>query len=402
MADYIYECINRQGEIVKGKITADNNSIAVEKLKKMELMIVELKQVDLAVKSSKDMFRKKVTLGELGMFSKQMAAMLNAGIPVTRAVFTIGQQATNPTLKEALITIAQNVEGGKSLTDAFGMYPNIFSELYLSMIHSGEVGGMLDESLTRLADQLQKEKVLVDNIKASTFYPRMVAGFAIILFIAMLVFMVPIFKGFIPQNATVPTITAMIFSLSDSIRGRWYLWLASLAGIIFLIYLFVKSPRGKRVWEQTKFKLPAFGPILHKTVLARFSRTLATLLEGGIPVMQALEGAGPTSGSLLIKEVVHDAVKKIEEGKNIADPLKESNLFPPMMTQMIAIGEETGSLSNMLDKVAEFYEDEVTTLSKGITALIEPIMLVVVGLIIGLMIIALYLPIFTAVTQSGI
>ncbi|HOJ11281.1 MAG TPA: type II secretion system F family protein [Clostridiales bacterium] len=401
MADYIYECINRQGEIVKGKISADNNSIAIDKLKKMELMIVDLKQMDTTVRKTSGLFQKKVSIGELAMFSKQMAAMLNAGIPVTRALFTIGQQATNPTLKAALITIAQNVEGGRSLTDAFSMYPKIFSDLYISMLHSGEVGGILDDSLTRLADQLQKEKVLIDNIKASTFYPRMVAGFALILFVAMLVFMVPIFKGFIPENAAIPAITAMIFSLSDSIRGSWFIWIAVLAVFVFVIYIFVRSPAGKRIWESIKFKIPAFGPIMHKAVLARFSRTLATLLEGGIPIIQALEGAGPTSGSLLVNEVINNTVKKIEEGKNISDQLKESYLFPPMMIQMIAVGEETGSLSSMLDKMAEFYEDEVTTLTKGITALIEPIMLVIVGLIIGSMIIALYLPIFTAITQSG-
>jgi type IV pilus assembly protein PilC len=401
MAEYMYECINRQGEIVRGKILADDDSSAVEKLKKMNLMIVELKLTDEAIKKRSGIFQKKVSIGELAMFSRQMAAMLNVGIPVTRALITISQQVTNSTLKDALANISENVESGRNLTDAFNMYPKIFPKIYIAMLRSGEVSGSLDEVLTRLSDQLQKEKALADNIKASTFYPRMVAGFAILLFIVMLIFMVPVFQGFIPANVTLPSITAFIFSLSESIRGKWYIWLSIIAGIILVIMLFVKSPVGKRLWEEIKFKIPAFGPILHKSVLARFSRTLSTLLEGGIPLIQALESAGPTSGSLLISEVAAEAAKQIEQGKNIHEQLKESKLFPPMMTQMIAIGEETGSLSNMLDKLAEFYEDEVATLTKGITALIEPIMLVIVGLVIGAMIIALYMPIFTAITQSG-
>ncbi|HHV95280.1 MAG TPA: type II secretion system F family protein [Clostridiaceae bacterium] len=401
MTEYIYECIDRQGQIVKGRLSAENEISAIEKLKKMELMILDIKQTDLNSKRRKSLFSKKVTLGELAMFSKQLATMINVGIPVTRALFAISEQTGNPVFKDALINIAENIESGRDLSDAFGMYPGIFSNLYISMLHSGEVGGNLDEALNRLSDQLQKEKTLTDNIKASTFYPRMVAGFAIILFISMLVFMVPIFQGFIPENVPVPAITAFVFLLSESLRGKWYIWLSMTAGIILLILLFIKSPLGKRFWEEIKLKIPIFGPMLHKSVLARFSRTLSTLLEGGIPVIQALESAGSTSGSLLISEAIAEAAEQIIQGRNISEQLEGNKLFPPMMIQMIAIGEETGSISSMLDKLAEFYEEEVATLTKGLTALLEPIMLVIVGIIIGAMIVALYLPIFTAITQAG-
>lgn len=399
----MYECINKQGEIIKGKISSENFSSAAERLRKMELSIIDLKELD-TTRSKDSIFSssKKVSIGDLSMFSSQMSAMIGAGIPVTRSLFSIGQQTTNPTFKKALINIARNVESGMSLTDAFSLYPNIFSNLYISMIHSGEVGGMLEESLARLAEQLQKEKMLRDNIKAATFYPRMVAGFAILLFIGMLVLLVPIFKGFMPENIDMPAITRTIFVISDSIRSLWHIWLLVIIIIILSIYVFVKSPSGKRIWDGIKFKIPAFGPIMHKTVLARFSRTLSTLLEGGIPIIQALESAGPTSGSMLLMEAVEKAARKIEEGKNIAEPLEESKLFPPMMIQMIAVGEETGDLSSLLDKVAGFYEEEVSTMTKGLTTIIEPIMLIIVGLIVGVMLISLYLPIFTAITQSGI
>ena len=403
MPNFNYECINKQGEIVRGQVNSENFSSAVEKLRKMELSIIDIKELDTTQGKSKIFSReKKVSTGDLSMFSSQMSAMINAGIPVTRALFTIGQQTANITFKNALISIAQNVESGMGLTDAFMLYPNIFSDLYISMIHSGEIGGMLEESLARLAEQLQKEKILKDNIKSATFYPRMVAGFALLLFVGMLVLLVPIFKGFIPMNADIPAITKAIFILSDSVRTKWFIWVLIFAVISFSIYLFIKSPLGRKFWDEVKFKMPAFGPIIHKSVLARFSRTLSTLLEGGIPVIQALESAGPTSGSILLVEAVERAAREIEEGKNIAEPLEKSRLFPPMMIQMIAVGEETGSLSSLLDKIAGFYEEEVSTMTKGLTAVIEPIMLIIVGLIVGVMLVSLYLPIFTAITQSGI
>jgi len=402
--NYNYECINRQGETQKGQISADNYDSAVEKLKKMGLAIIDLNEVGIAMpKKSTKAFgkKKKVSLGELSMFSNQLAALIGAGIPVTRALYTLGEQATNSTLKDAVLTIAHNIEGGMSLTDAFGMYPKIFSDLYISMIHSGEVGGMLEEVLKRLAEQLQKDKTLQDSIKSATFYPRMVGAFALLMFGGMLIVLVPIFKGFIPESVEPPMLTKMVFALSDLLRNSWYLVVLVIGGIVLSIYAYIKSSSGKRAWDKMRFKIPAFGPITHKSVLARFCRTFSTLLEGGIPVIQALESAAPTSGSITLTEAIKNTIEKIEEGKTIAGPLMGNKLFPPMMIQMISVGEESGTLSKLLDKVAGFYEEEVNALSKNLSTIIEPIMLVGVGLIVGLMLIALYLPMFTSVTQAG-
>ncbi len=404
MPNYNYECINRQGETQKGQISADNYDSAVEKLKKMGLAIIDLNEVGIAMpKKSTKTFgkKKKVSLGELSMFSNQLAALIGAGIPVTRALYTLGEQATNSTLKDAVLTIAHNIEGGMSLTDAFGMYPKIFSDLYISMIHSGEVGGMLEEVLKRLAEQLQKDKTLQDSIKSATFYPRMVGAFALLMFGGMLIVLVPIFKGFIPENVEPPMLTKIVFGLSDLLRNYWYIVLLVIVGIVLSVNAYIKSPSGKRAWDKMRFKIPAFGPITHKSVLARFCRTFSTLLEGGIPVIQALESAAPTSGSITLTEAIKNTIEKIEEGKTIAGPLMENKLFPPMMIQMISVGEESGTLSKLLDKVAGFYEEEVNALSKNLSTIIEPIMLVGVGLIVGLMLIALYLPMFTSVTQAG-
>lgn len=405
MADFMYEGIDNQGAVVKGKVSGETESGAVEKLREMGVMVTELKSMESFMRPKGGSgsffgFKKKVNTGELAMFSKQISAMLNAGIPVTRALYAIGQQNSNPMFKTALVDIAKNVESGKSVSEAFSMHGKIFDNLYVSMTSSGEMGGMLDESLTRLSEQLEKEKQLNDNIKSATFYPKMVGGFAVMVFVAMLLFMVPVFKGFVPDPDDVPGITKIIFVMSDSLRRSWYIWLLALMGIFVVVNLFAKSPMGKLMWEKIKFRIPAFGPIIHKTVLARFSRTLSTLINGGIPVIQALESAGPTAGSQLISDAVDETIKRIEEGKTIAEELGKSRLFPPMMIQMIAVGEETGSLSSMLDKMASFYEDEVSVLARGISAIIEPVMLIVVGLVIGLMVISLYLPIFSSITQA--
>lgn len=401
MLSFNYECLNKQGQILTGQINAESVNEAVDKLRATGLSVIELKEFKPKKKSQFFTLEKKVTVGDLTLFSRQLAAMIGAGIPVTRAITTLSKQASNSTLKLALETIGRNVEGGMNLTDAFSAYPHIFSDLYISMLRAGEIGGMLENSLLRLSEQLQKEKVLKDEIKSATSYPKSIGIFALIIFAAMMIFLVPVFQGFIPKGAETPGITQFIFNISDSIRNRYYIWIIAIIGIVSGLIAFFKSKTGHRLWEKNKLHLPVFGPIILKTVIARFTRTLATLLEGGIPVVQALESAGPTAGSDILSETVKLATKRIEEGKSIASTLEESGIFPPMVTHMIAIGEESGSLPALLDKLAEFYEQEVQTASRGLQALIQPFALVLIGVLIGGMLISLYLPIFTAVTASG-
>lgn len=400
MTVFNYECLNKQGEPVKGQISSENLSGAVDRLRSMGLSVLELKEQ----RSRGSGFlsnEKKVTLGELSLFSRQLSAMISAGIPVTRALFTLSKQTSNSTFRDALETIAMNVEGGMNLTDAFSAYPKIFPDIYVAMIQSGELGGILEITLERLSEQLQKEKQIKDNVKSATFYPKMLIGFALLLFFGMLVFLVPIFQQYTSDGQSVPGITQMIYNMSASVRTRWYIWLLTIGAIVLGVMGFIKSPAGKRAWDKFKFRIPIFGDLIHKSVIARFSRTLSTLLEGGIPVVQAMQSAGPTSGSLLVADAVKEATRRIEEGKNISTPLEESGVFPPMVIHMIAIGEETGSLPSLLDKIAEFYEDEVSVMTKGLSSLIEPIMLLFVGILVGGMLVSLYLPIFNSITSSG-
>jgi type IV pilus assembly protein PilC len=260
---------------------------------------------------------------------------------------------------------------------------------------------MMENTLKRLAIQLQKEKQLRDNINSAIFYPRLILGFALLLSVVMLVFLVPVFKTFIPEGTKIPGVTQAIFNFSDSIRSQWYIWIMGAGLVIGCIVFFANSKTGKRLWDKLKFNIPIFGELIQKSVTARFSRTLSTLLDGGIPVVQAMQSAGPTSGSMLVAEAVSDAIISIEEGGNISAPLEASGIFPPMVTQMISVGEETGALPSLLDTIAEFYEEEVNTMTKGLSSLIEPIMLVLVGLVVGGMLVSLYLPIFSSITSAA-
>lgn len=401
MLSFNYECLNKQGQLVTGQLESESVAQAVEKLRSMGLSIVDLKERKQKSKSAFFSMEKKVTIGDLSLFSRQLASMIGAGMPVTRAISTLSRQAVNSTFRSALETIARNVEGGMSLTDAFSAYPKIFSGLYISMIKAGEVGGMLENSLLRLSDQLQKEKTLNDEVKSALSYPKYISIFAVVIFIGMLGFLVPVFKAIIPKNAEIPGLTQFIFNVSDSIRSHYYIWIAAIAVIVTGTVLFLKSKTGHELWENHKLTMPIFGRLILKTVVARFTRTLSTLLEGGIPVVQALESAGPTSGSDVVANTVKMATKRIEEGKSIASTFEESGVFPPMVTHMIAVGEESGSLPELLSKVAEFYEQEVAAETRGLQALIQPVALVLIGILIGGMLISLYLPIFSSITSTG-
>ena len=401
MGLFAYEVINKNGEVLTGNVEAAIESEAAEKLRGMGFRVIEIKEARSSSFSTLFQLRKGVSIGDMALFSRQLASMIDAGVPLTRALHTLSEQSENKMLSSAVSQIAGSVEGGMSLTESMRAHPKIFNDLYVGMIQAGEVGGTLGETLNRLSEQLQKDKQLRDNIKSVTMYPSVVASFAVILLIAMLLFLIPVFQGFFPEGVQLPFLTRVIIAMFEALRGYWYIFLAGLIAFILGVRYYLRSPTGRRQWDSVKFDIPVFGPIIHKATIARFARTFSTLISGGIPVMQALDASGATSGSMIVMETVEEVAEKIQDGKNIAIPLKESGIFPPMVVQMVAIGEETGALPTLLTKVAEFYEDEVATITKGLSSLLEPILLVVVGVVVGIMLVSMYLPIFTAVTQVG-
>ncbi len=398
MPSYVYEALNKQSDVVKGKISAINTDEAYDKLREAGITVTDLSEE--RAKTVKKL-RGKVTLTDLSLFSRQLSAMISAGIPVTQSLQTLSSQTANAVLSAAIKDISQNVEAGIGLSEAFAQHKDIFNELYCSMIAAGETGGMLEKTLSALAIQLQKDKQLKDAIKSATTYPKMIGIFAMVLLVVMLIVMVPIFQKMIPPTVDVNPITGAVFTLSGSIRSRWYIYIVAIIGIFFALKAFSKTSFIHNLWERNKMRMPLVGELISKTILARFCRILSTLLNGGVTAVQALENAGPTSGSDMIKEAVERAIGDIENGRSIHESLEESGLFPPMLISMISIGEEAGTLPTMLDKVAEFFEEDVTMLSKNLSTVLEPISLIAIGVVVGTMLISLYLPIFQATTASA-
>ncbi len=402
MALYAYEAIDGRGQLLTGKVEAENETAAVSRLRRMGYTTVDLDEVrESRLKGVLQVRRRSVSMGDLTLFTRQLAAMLNAGIPLIRTLNALTEQTTNPRLGEITKDVARNVEGGMSFSEALRVYSEVFSDMYVDMVRAGEVGGNLVEVLERLADQIDRDKTLRDNIRSATFYPLAVMIFAVVVLLGMLFFIVPVFTAMFPPGVALPLPTRVVIGVSNSLRGYWYLYLVGAVGLGLGLRTFAASEHGERTVDQVKFRLPIFGDLFLKTTVARFCRTLSTLLAGGIPVLQALETAGPTAGSVQVATAVRDAGRSIQEGQSIAEPLRRSELFPPMVTIMIAIGEETGELASLLNRVADFYEEEVAIITKGLTSLIEPLLLILVGGLVGAMVVSLYLPMFTVITQIG-
>lgn len=400
MPQFSYEAVTRQNEVHRGVLEAESPEDVVAILRETGLFACSVKR-----KKSETLFRLKkrrtVKISDLAQLSKQFSTLINSGITVPQAISILGKQSSNAVLSKALKSISADVVGGASLADSFGKFPDIFDSLYVAMLRAGEVGGMLETTLNRLSVHLEKEKKLRDNIKSAVNYPKVVGIFAIVMFIAMMVFLVPTFKKFTASSANIPGITLFIYGLSDSMRGYWYLWIAAIGGIGALITAFMQSRTGHELWEKSKLKMPFFGSLISKTVISRFVRTLATLIRGGVPIVRALETSGPTSGSMLVANAVEAAAREIEIGRNLSKPLAASGVFPPMVTEMIAVGEEAGNLPELLDKISEFYDEEIDSESKNLGTVLEPLLLIVVGFLVGGMLIALYLPMFTSVVAAS-
>ncbi len=396
---YAYQVLDKSGVVSNGKMEAENELAAAARLKRIGYTTLELKEMKQSALKGALTFKRKVGIGELSLFSRQLASMLKSGIPLTRCLHALSEQAANPTLGKAVAEVARNVEGGMSFSESLAAYPEIFSKIYVDMMKAGEVGGAMEEVLVRLAQQLDSEKMLKDSVRAAMFYPMVVLAFAFVVLLAMFFFIVPVFVKMFPPGTPLPLPTRVIVYFSDSLRAYWYLYFAGMGVAFFGAKYYLGSQAGRERWDKIRFRLPVFGELIKKTVIARFARTLSTLLGGGIPVLQAMETAGPASGSSQVAEAVRMAGLRIQEGQSIAVPLRQSRLFPAMVTLMIGVGEETGDLPDMLSRVSEFYEAEVATMTKGLTSIIEPLMMIVVGGMVGAMVISLYLPIFTVITQ---
>ncbi len=399
---YSYRVRDRQGKIVSGKLEADNETAVSQRLREMGYFVIGVEEEKVTLgKKELHIFKPKVKGKDITVFTRQFATMINAGLPLVKCLNILSEQTESPVLTEIISDVQHEVEMGRSLSEALSKHPDTFKELYTSMVKAGEIGGVLDDVLLRIATTLESEDEIKRRIKSAMTYPLAMLGISLLLLIVMLVFVVPTFeKMFADMGATLPFLTRIIMTLSHFLVS-WKGAIFIIAVIVGIVYLrrWVKTPGGRKKLDTLKLKMPVFGTLFHKMSLSRFSRTLGTLVASGVPILQALEITSKTVGNVLVGEAVDNVRAGVKEGDSIARPLGQSDLFPPMVTQMLAIGEETGALDTMLNKVSDFYDSEISATVEALTSLLEPLLIVFLGLVVGIIVIALYMPIFSMITQ---
>jgi type IV pilus assembly protein PilC len=402
MASFAYNAINATGLELQGEIHAPDLTAAREALRVRGMLALDLKE-QASTSDGIAAVVKKVKPNALQIFSRQFATMIEAGLNVVTALVILEDQTEDKKLASVITEVRADVEGGLLLSEAIARHPRIFSRLYISMVEAGEAAGILDVVLDRVAIQIEKETKIKRRVKGAMMYPLMVLAFASVVMIGMLLFLVPIFVGIFAQlGGDLPTLTQWVLKASNIVRYQWYILFPGIFGAIFGFMRFKKTEKGRRWWDRTRMKAPAgIGKTILKIGMARFSRTLSTLVGSGVDIIRALEITGTTSGNSIIEDAVDVVREKVHQGVPIAIPLGELAIFPPMVAQMVRVGEETGELEKMLSKIADFYEDEVDSAIATLTSVIEPLMMIGVGIMVGIIIISMYLPMFKLLTLIG-
>jgi type IV pilus assembly protein PilC len=399
-ATYEYKVRDRSGNLVNGQLVGDNEGLVMAKLREMGLTPIEVKKANTGLKMEINLRPGRVKLKHLAVFSRQFATMVNSGLPILRALSILSEQTESKELGKVLLQVRVDVEQGASLSGAMSKHPKSFSELFVAMIRSGETGGVLDNVLLRLADNIEREVDLRRKIKSAMTYPIAVVALVVLLMSAMLLFVVPQFESIYEQlGGTLPLPTRILLGMSRGVRTYWWIVIALAVGAGFGFRRFKSTPQGRAILDSIKLKTPIFGSLFHKTALARFSSTLGMLLRSGVPILQAMDIVVDTVNNQVIAKAVRDVQGSVREGESIAKPLARHAVFPPMVVQMLAVGEETGAVDTMLDKVAEFYNSEVSAAVESLTSLIEPALIAVIGGAVGAAVIALYMPMFGIINQ---
>jgi type IV pilus assembly protein PilC len=396
MAAYTYSAINSQGIELSGNIHAPDLGAAREQLRVRGLLAQNLTELPATGQQGVATVFKKIKPKSLQIFSRQFATMIDAGLSVVGALVILEEQTEDKYLSQVVSELRADVEGGLLLSEALARHPKVFSRLYVAMVEAGEAAGILDQVLDRVAFQIEKETAIKRRVKGAMIYPTMVLIFATLVLAGMLMFLVPVFvKIFASLGGDLPTLTQYVVNFSNFLRSKYYIVFPAIAGVIFGIRKFKRTEQGRRVWDRMKLKIPMkIGQVVLKVTLARFSRTLSTLIAAGVDIIKALEITGQTAGNWVVEDALADVRARVHEGVPIATPLSENPVFPPMVSHMVKIGEETGELEKMLGKIADFYEDEVDASITSLTSIIEPLMMIGVGLMVGVIIISMYLPMF--------
>jgi type IV pilus assembly protein PilC len=403
LSTFTFKALDLSGVSTRGEVEAENKQHVASQLRAKGLIVVDIEEKKGSGDVGDILARfKRVKAQELTVATRQLSTMISSGMSLLRALYVLEEQVENDKFQEVLAQVRQDVEAGISFADALAKHPKVFNELYVAMVAAGETGGILEETLRRVADQLEKDDSLRRQVKAAMMYPGLIGGFALCVLIALVVFLVPVFeKIFKDFGGELPAITKFTVGLSNMLTQRWYLVIAAVAGAIFAFKKWKATERGREQWDRFKLRIPwQIGSIVQKVCLARFSRTCSALIAAGVPMLQAIEITGKTSGNRVVEKAMDGVRESVKSGGTIAAPMRdEPSAFPLMVTQMIAVGEETGALESMLSKIADFYEDEVAAALKALTSILEPLMIVLVGAIVGFIVVSMYLPMFKVYDQ---
>lgn len=395
MPIYVWSGKNKKGRVIKGEIEAADERIARVQIKRRNIEVTKLK------KKPKDLFENisfmqpKITKKDVVIFTRQFSTMINAGLPIVQGLTILAEQAENKSFKKVLKQITKDVEGGATLADALQSHPKIFDSLFVGLVAAGEAGGILDTILQRLATYIEKSEKLKSQVKGALVYPAVVVSIAVIVIAVIMIFVIPVFQDlFASVGKALPLPTQLVVSMSNFTKGNIHYMIGGLIIFVWLFRRYYRTQSGKKKIDQLMLKLPIFGEIIKKVAVARFTRTLGTMVSSGVPILDALEITAKTAGNSVVEEIILDARKSIAEGQTIAEPLSENEVFPGMVAQMISVGEATGALDAMLAKIADFYDDEVDAAVAAMTSMLEPLLMLFLGGSIGGLVIAMYLPIF--------
>ena len=405
MAKFQWEGRSRNGSSQKGVMEAPNQMVVEAQLKRFGFSAVTIKEQGkgLSMELKIPGFgSKKVTTKELVIFTRQFATMIDSGLPLVQCLDILSSQQENKTFKEVLLKVKESVESGSTFADALGKHPKVFDNLYVSLVAAGEVGGILDTILNRLAAYTEKSMKLKKQIKGAMVYPATVMSIAVIVVGVIMVFVIPTFaKMFADFGGDLPAPTKFVIALSNFLVKYLVVIIAAIFGSIFLFKKYYATNKGRRTMDRLALRAPIVGDLIRKVAVAKFTRTLGTLVSSGVPIMDGLDIVARTAGNKVVEEAIMHVRQSISEGKTIAEPLQQSGVFPPMVVQMIAVGEATGAMDAMLSKIADFYDDEVDSAVGAMTAMLEPMLMVFLGVVVGGLVIAMYLPIFKIAGAVG-
>jgi type IV pilus assembly protein PilC len=395
MSTYVFKAMDLAGAKAGGEVEAVSKQAVADQLKARGLIVLDVadkhasREIELA-------FLKRVKAGELAVFSRQLATMIASGMSILRSLYVLEEQTENKFLKETIVAVRKDVEAGLSLSDSMARHPKVFNPLFVAMTRAGEAGGVLEDALMRVADQLQKDASLRKQIKSAMVYPTLVIIFAVGVMMALVAFLVPVFVGVFKQfGGKLPALTQVSVFLSAMVTGYWWAIFGGTAIVFVTFVKWKKSSWGRKQWDRFRLHVPMkIGAIVQQVAVARWSRTLASLTSAGVPLLLALEITGKTGGNVVVEEAMDGVIASVKRGGTIAAPLAQAPIFPTMVTHMVGVGEETGALDAMLERVAEFYEDQVEASVKALTSILEPIMIIVIGSIVGFIVISMYLPLF--------